>query len=108
MLPQLHIALDQLDGIIDTNTDANREAGTILLGDNDDYATNLPDSIRGVTISNVVTGCKRSAIALCGYMCDSAITNVVNREPNCGILEVSRPDGMKNVSLSESVSVKAK
>ncbi len=96
------------DGIIDTNTDANREAGTILLGDNDDYATNLPDSIRGVTISNVVTGCKRSAIALCGYMCDSAITNVVNREPNCGILKVSRPDGMKNVSLSESVSVKAK
>ena len=70
--------------------------GTLLLGDGGGYGDNQPESMCGITISNVV--CNSSVgIALEGYMKDSVISNIVSRNPNAPLLQVGRPDGMNNV-----------
>ena len=70
--------------------------GTLLLGDGGGYGDNQPESMYGITISNVV--CYSStAVTLEGYMKDSVISNIVNRNPNTPAFRVIRPDGMTNV-----------
>lgn len=85
-----------IDGILDTSPDDQRTGGTILLGDGDGYGTNHPDSMSAVTISNVVCN-SRAAITLAGYMRDSVICNVVNKNPNTVAFKVDRKDAMRNV-----------
>ena len=70
--------------------------GTLLLGDGGGYGDNQPESMYGITISNVV--CNSSAgICLDGYLKDSVISNIVNRNPDAPLLRVGRPNGMSNV-----------
>lgn len=93
-----------LDGIIDDATDCGAAGGTLLLGDGGGYGENYRDSMRFVTISNVVCN-SRNAIAMQGYLTDSVITNVINRNPGCQVMTVSREKGLKNVVTSNLVTV---
>ena len=94
-----------IDGLIDTRPADNRNGGTILLGDGGNYGTNLPESMSGITISNVICS-SNSAVTLAGFMKDSVITNVVNRNPDTPVLSVKREDGMVNVFTSGLVQAK--
>ena len=92
-----------IDGIIDTSTDYNSNFGTILLGDGGFYGENLPDSMRNITISNVVCNSK-TAINVAGFLTDSVITNVVNKNPNCPAIKLSRENGMRHVITSNIIT----
>ena len=70
--------------------------GTLLLGDGGGYGDNQPESMYGITISNVVCN-SNTAVTLEGYMKDSVISNIVNKNPNTPAFRVIRPDGMTNV-----------
>lgn len=93
-----------IDGVIDDATDCNAAGGTLLLGDGGGYGENYPDSMRCVTVSNIVCN-SRSAIAMQGFLTDSTICNVINRNPDCPVLDVSRENGLKNVVTSNLVTV---
>lgn len=92
-----------VDGVIDTSTDCNAASGTLLLGDRGSYGENEPDSMRNITVSNIVCNSRR-AINVEGFLTDSVITNVVNRNPACDVLFIWRENGMKNVTTSNLVS----
>ena len=92
-----------IDGVVDTSPDHGLARGTLLLGDRGTYGENLPDSMRGITVSNVICNSKR-AIIVRGFLSDSVISNVVNRNPDCPALTLEREDGLRNVLLSNLVS----
>ena len=92
-----------IDGLIDARPAGHPNGGTMLLGDGGLYGANQPESMAGITISNVVC-CSSTAITLAGYMKDSVITNVVNRNPDTPTLRVVREDGMVNVFTSGLVT----
>ena len=92
-----------IDGVIDTSPDVNACVGTLLLGDRGLYGENLPDSMRNVTVSNVICH-SRAAVIVEGFLSDSVITNVVNQNPSVPAVTVSRPDGLRNVTISNTVT----
>ncbi len=94
-----------IDGIIDTSPEIIEHGVTILLGDGGGYGENMPDSMRNVTISNVICH-SRQAVVIAGFLTDSVISNVVNRNPDCEAVLVVRKDGLNNVSISDSVVTK--
>jgi hypothetical protein len=105
LLPALANIYDVvIDGIVD-DADNCQAAGTLLLGDMGDYGENKPDSMRNVTISNIICN-SRNAISLQGFLTDSVISNVVNKNPNCSALTVTREDGMNNVNTFNIISAK--
>lgn len=88
-----------IDGVVDTSSDDLEAFGGLLLGDLDGYGKNLPDSMKGISISNVI--CNRpSAVLIQGYLSDSVISNITNRRYNCPAVVVGRKDGIKNVKMS--------
>lgn len=102
-----------IDGIIDTSTDTVACNGCILLGEADGaYGENPKDGMRFITISNVISNSKK-AIIVAGYISDSVISNVVNRNPECPCISLQRENGMKNVktanlcSLGEDIAYEA-
>jgi len=104
LLPALtHIYNVVIDGIVDTSPEHGLARGTLLLGDRGTYGENLPDSMRDITVSNVICNSKR-AIIVRGFLSDSVISNVVNRNPDCPALTLEREDGLRNVLLSNLVS----
>lgn len=92
-----------IDGVIDTVPDCSSTAGTLFLGDSGFYGKNLPDSMRNITVSNIVCNSQK-AVFVGGYLTDSVITNVVNQNPDTPALYVSREDGLKNVITSNLVT----
>lgn len=92
-----------IDGVLDTSPDDQRPAGTILLGDLDGYGTNHPDSLSAVTISNVVCN-SSTAITLEGYMRDSVISNVINKNPQTEAFRVVRSEAQRNVKTFNLVT----
>ena len=92
-----------IDGVVDTSPDHGLARGTLLLGDRGTYGENLPDSMLDITVSNVICNSKR-AIIVRGFLSDSVISNVVNRNPDCPALTLEREDGLRNVLLSNLVS----
>lgn len=92
-----------IDGIVDDADNCQSAGGTLLLGDMGTYGENKPDSMRNVTISNVICNSRR-AIRLQGFLTDSVISNVVNKNPNCPALLVGRENGMNNVSTFNLIS----
>lgn len=95
-----------IDGVVDTSPDDLEALGGLLLGDFDFYGINLPDSMRNISISNII--CNRpNAILVEGWLSDSVITNVTNRKKNCPAVIVSRPNGIKNVKMSNLNAVEA-
>ena len=94
-----------VDGIIDTSPVVHDHGGTVLLGEPDSaYGKNYPDGLRFITVSNVICGSKR-AVRVSGYLWDSVISNVVNRNPGCPALIVEKPDGIKNVQTFNLITV---
>lgn len=94
-----------IDGVIDTSPDGFRANGVLLLGEHDFYyGENSKDSMRNVTISNVICDSKR-AIIVPGYLSDSIICNVINKNPDCPVIEVERKDGLKNVRVTNLCTV---
>lgn len=91
-----------IDGIIDNTPKGKTHGGTLLLGDGGAYGENLPDSMHGILISNIICDSDKGII-VAGYLRDSAITNVVNRRKNAPILEVKRENGMINVKTENLV-----
>ena len=77
LLPALANIYDVvIDGIVD-DADNCQAAGTLLLGDMGDYGENKPDSMRNVTISNIICN-SRNAISLQGFLTDSVkVTRIV-------------------------------
>ena len=92
-----------IDGVIDTQTDCKASAGTLLLGDSGFYGKNLPDSMRNISISNVICN-SENAIIVEGYLTNSVITNVINRNPDCPAIAVVRENGLHNVATGSLVS----
>lgn len=91
-----------IDGVVDNTQNDKTHAGTILLGDGGNYGENLPDSMSGICISNVICGCE-NGIIVAGYLKDSVICNVVNTRKNKPLLVVKRQDGLKNVKTENLV-----
>ena len=93
-----------IDGIVDTSPEGHVHSTAITIGDHDTaYGNNTKDGVRNVTISNVI--CKsRNGIRILGYLKDSCITNVVNRNPDCPVILSVREGGLVNVKTSNLVS----
>ena len=79
--------------------------GTLLLGDGGDYGDNHPESMSGITVSNVVCN-SNSAVSVAGYMKDSVLCNIVNRNPNTELLHLGHPDSLTNVETYGFVQAK--
>lgn len=101
---QIHDVI--IDGVNDTMPDEmNMEHfGTILLGERDAaYGKNLRDGITNVSVSNVI--CKgRTAIKVGGYLTNSVISNIINKNPNCPPITVERENGLINVATSNLIT----
>lgn len=93
-----------IDGVVDSSPEGFTDGGAILLGEGDGgYGVNLSDGMKNITISNVISK-SRNCIIVAGYLKDSVITNVVNRNPDCGPFSVHRENGMVNVLTSNIFS----
>ena len=69
------------------------------------YGKNLPESLRNITISNVIyNNTKTAAIRVDGYLQDSTITNVIATRSGFPIVSVLRENGLKNVKVSNIVA----
>ena len=95
-----------IDGVIDTQPNrALNWGGTLLLGDGGGYGENQPDSMRNITVSNIICN-SRTAVNIAGFLTDSVITNIVNRNPGCKTIAVERENGLNNVSISNAIVTK--
>jgi hypothetical protein len=95
-----------IDGIIDTKSEPESpRAGTLFLGDGGVYGENCPDSMRNITVSNVI-GVGKIAVTVGGFLTDSVITNVVNKNPGRPAIHVARENGLNNVAISNTVDAK--
>ena len=96
-----------IDGIIDTQPNqALIHGGTLLLGCADDeYGKNERNGMRNITVSNVICNSRR-AVRIAGFLTDSVITNIVNRNPECETITIDRENGLNNVSISNVIATK--
>ena len=95
-----------IDGIIDTQPNQLNYGGTLLLGSADAaYGKNERDGMRNITVSNVICNSRR-AVNIAGFLTDSVITNIVNRNPECETITVDRENGLNNVSISNVIATK--
>lgn len=83
-----------IDGVIDTSPKGFKSGGTLLLGDGDGYGRNR--TMTNIAISNIISN-NRGCICLEGFLVDSVIANVINRNPDCPVIRVRRREGMQNV-----------
>ena len=90
-----------IDGVIDSPPENLKHSSTIFIGEKKDslYGKILPGSVSNVSISNVIC-CSKKAIYVAGYLSDSVISNVVNKNPDCPTIGVYREDGLVNVKTS--------
>lgn len=91
-----------IDGVIDTAPNCKASAGTIILGDDGAYGENKLDSLKNITVSNVICNSQR-AIIVSGYMVDSVISNIVNKNPDCDAVIIERENGVRNVVMNNIV-----
>ena len=95
-----HIYNVVIDGVVDTVPADIRHHSAVLIGQADsEYGKNLPDGVRNVTISNVISRGEQ-CIVVGGYLMDSVITNVINTNPDCPVIRVERENGMVNVTTA--------
>lgn len=92
-----------IDGVIDTSPTCHATQGTVVLGDGGGYGENYRDSMRNVTVSNVICH-SRKAVLVKGYLTDSVISNVINHNPDCEAVTVTHEDGLNNVTVSQTVT----
>ena len=93
-----------VDGVIDTAPDDQCHGGGLVIGaDDSDYGKNLPEGMKNISISNVIAH-GNNAISINGYLKDSVISNVVNRNPKGGVIKVRREEWLSNVQMSNVLS----
>ena len=103
-----HIHNVVIDGVVDTrSTEVLPRYATLILGYEGDIGEDYKDSLQNITISNVICNTRRP-IYLQSYLIDSAISNVINNNPNCEMITMRREDGLNNVSLTNMVCVAKK
>lgn len=89
-----------INNVIDTYDKSEGHVGTVLIGEPDgSYGKNLPESIKNISVSNMICNSER-AIIIAGFLKDSVISNVINRNDSGISVDVVRPDGAKNVIIS--------
>ena len=87
-----------IDNVIDTSPDGNHWC-TFVLGEGDSgYGKNLLDSMRNITISNVVCNANEG-ILVEGYLTDSIISNVINKRSDTETFTIRRENGLNNVKI---------
>lgn len=91
-----------IDGVIDNTPLQKTHGGTILLGEGNSYGENLKNSMNGIIISNVISNCNNGVI-VDGYICDSVISNVINRRSGTPLLVCERKEKMINVKMENLV-----
>ena len=96
-----------IDGVIDTSEAPKEHGGTILLGESSHYGENRPNDMRNVTVSNVICNSKR-AVYVKGFLNDAVISNIVNQNPACETVTVVRENGLRNVTVSNAITVQQK
>jgi hypothetical protein len=89
-----------IDGIVGTS-DEVKGYTAILLGEGG-YGDMLPDSMRNITVSNVICN-SALAVDINGCLTDSVITNVINKNPSCPAVHTSCPENLKNVVITDTV-----
>ncbi len=92
-----------IDGIVDETPDGYSVKSSVMeLGDGGIYGANQPDSMQNISISNVICN-STFGIRVGGYLCNSAFSNIINRNPHCEAISVSRKDGLRNVKMENIV-----
>lgn len=87
-----------VDGVVDTTPEPTGHSGVMVLGEPDGiYGTCYPSGLHHITISNVICNGRKSGISVKGYLKDSTISNVVNKNPAVETVLVAREGGLRNV-----------
>lgn len=90
-----------VDGIIDSTPEPTGHSATMAIGSADgNYGKNLPDGMKHITISNVICNGTKAGINISGYLKDSTITNVVNKNPSVPLIRVVRENALGNVEMT--------
>ena len=85
-----------INNIIDDGT--NNTVGTTLdLGNSGGWGEIVSDSLKNISISNVICNSKKAINIRNSGMTDSVITNIINKNPNCPTIIVDNKDTLKNV-----------
>ena len=100
-LTQIHDVI--IENVIDNSPTVNNNGSTILLGDPGNYGENKPDSLRNIVVSNIICN-TRKAVYVNGFLTDSVISGIINKNPNCEAVEVVRENGINNVVISNTVT----
>ncbi len=94
-----------LDSVINSHEDNLREAVTLLFGEHDGaYGKLYKGSLSQLTVSNVICD-SNIAMQINGYLSDSVITNIINKNPHAELLNVVRENGMENVVIQNAITV---
>ncbi len=89
-----------INNVIDTSPDGYEAGGVLLLGEPDGgYGKNIPGSMKNIIITNIIGNCN-TTITLKGYLEDSVISNIINKNKDCPVIRVERLKGLKNVDIS--------
>ncbi len=90
-----------VDGVIDATPEPTGHSATLVIGSADsNYGKNLPDGMKNITVSNVICNGRKAGIRISGYLKDSTITNVVNKNPSVPLIQVVRENALENVEIS--------
>jgi hypothetical protein len=81
---------------VDTSTELGRNFGNFVFGTKGTYGSSHPGELRGITVSNVVSTGKK-VFDVHGYWSDSAVSNIINKNPDAPMFLCYRNDGMTQV-----------
>ena len=86
-----------INGIIDTSPENRRADGVLTIGDRG-YGEVARESIVHVSISDIICNSRR-AVVVDGYLKDSVINGIVNRNPDAPILALGSEDSLDGVTV---------
>ncbi len=96
-----------LDGVVDAAPDGQTDHAAVVIGDSNPAwggVTPLGDTY-GFTISNV-QGRARKLVEICGSLCDSTLSNLINYNPRCEpVIYASGPQHVRNVSVTNAITL---
>lgn len=92
-----------INDVIDTSETGKGNHAAIGIGENDSsYGRCLPGSIRNISVSNLICS-SDTAVFVGGYLTDSTLTNIINKNDNGRIIVAEREHGLKNVNINNSI-----
>ncbi len=95
-----------IDGVINFHEDGLHEERTLLFGEGEgcSYGEILPNGLHSISVSNIICD-SIEAISVCGFLTNSTISNVINKNPSCEPIKVYRKNGMRNVATSNLITL---